>query len=116
MENRFVFAKGQWEIALFLLVANGKSVVFAMGQWKRIAVGGVGPAGQAGRPSQKQKLLATHKHKTIFHWPLTKTKLFFHWPPAKTKRFSVGHWQKQSYFPLAHGKNRTIFHWPMGFL
>ena len=34
-------------------------------------------------------------------------------PPTKTKLFSIGHPQKQNYFPLATHKNKTIFRWPM---
>ena len=61
------------------------------------------PVLSIGRPQKQNDFpLATHKNKTIFHWPM-----------AKTKLFSIGPWQKQNYFPLAHSKNETIFHWPM---
>ena len=62
--------------------------------------GGAGPAPVAATGhSQKQNyvLLATHKNKTIFHWPL-----------AKTKPFSIGPWQKQNYLSLASSLSITI--------
>ena len=63
-------------------------------------------AGRLGcRRSASSWRRATHKNKTMFRWPL-----------AKTKLFSVGHSQKQNYFPLAHGKKKTILRWPMAFL
>ena len=46
------------------------------------------------RPSVQAILrcMATHKNKTIFRWP-----------PTKTKLFSAGDSQRENYFPLAHG-------------